>query len=57
MIGAYLAAGMEAFHAACAGVFAHLQAGRLAARAIGPRGVVASDVITQLPRVLAAEGG
>jgi NAD(P)H-hydrate epimerase len=56
VIGAYLAGGMEPFDAACAGVFAHLRAGMLAARAVGPQGVIASDVIGELPRVLPTEG-
>src|SRR5205823_2202254 len=30
VIGAYLAKGMEPFHAACAGVFVHARAGRIA---------------------------
>ncbi len=52
VIGAYLAKGMEPFHAACAGVFVHAAAGRLAARAIGTEGVIARDVIELLPRAL-----
>jgi ADP-dependent NAD(P)H-hydrate dehydratase / NAD(P)H-hydrate epimerase len=52
VIGAYLAKRMDPFHAACAGVFVHACAGRLAARAVGPEGVIASDVITALPRAL-----
>jgi NAD(P)H-hydrate epimerase len=45
---------MDPFHAACAGVFVHAAAGRLAAQRIGPEGVIASDVIALLPAVLAA---
>ena len=52
VIGAYLAKGMDPFHAACAGVFVHACAGRLAALGIGPEGVIASDVIAALPRAL-----
>jgi ADP-dependent NAD(P)H-hydrate dehydratase / NAD(P)H-hydrate epimerase len=52
VIGAYLAKGMEPFHAACAGVFVHAAAGRRAAREIGEEGVVAGDVIASLPRAL-----
>ena len=52
IIGAYLAKHMDPFHAACAGVFIHACAGRLAARAVGPEGVIASDVIEVLPRAL-----
>jgi NAD(P)H-hydrate epimerase len=47
--GAYLAAGMEAFAAACAAVLVHLHAGRIAAERIGADGVIASDVIEALP--------
>jgi hydroxyethylthiazole kinase-like uncharacterized protein yjeF len=54
VIGAYLGKGLDAFTAACAGVYAHLRAGALAADAVGQEGVIASDVITQLPRVLAS---
>ena len=50
--GAYLAKGMDPFHAACAAVFIHVAAGRLAADQVGPEGVVASDVIAMLPRAL-----
>jgi NAD(P)H-hydrate epimerase len=52
VVGAYLAKGMDAFHAACAGVFVHAAAGRVAAREIGEEGVIASDVIAALPRAL-----
>jgi NAD(P)H-hydrate epimerase len=50
VIGAYLAKRMDPFHAACAGVFVHAAAGRLAARRIGPEGVIARDVIEGLPQ-------
>ncbi len=50
VIGAYLSKGMDPFHAACAGVFVHAQAGRLAAEKIATEGVIASDVIGLLPR-------
>jgi NAD(P)H-hydrate epimerase len=55
VIGAYLSKGMDPFHAACAGVFVHARAGRLAARTIGTEGVIASDVIALLPRARAGE--
>ena len=48
-IGAMLAAGVEPFTAACAGVLIHARAGRLAAERLGPEGVIASDVIDLLP--------
>jgi NAD(P)H-hydrate epimerase len=54
VIGAMLAKGLRAPHAACAGVYAHLHAGRLAAAPHGPDGVIASDVIAALPAALSA---
>jgi NAD(P)H-hydrate epimerase len=55
VIGAYLSKGMDPFAAACAGVFLHARAGRLAARTIGTEGVIASDVIALLPRARAGD--
>ena len=52
VIGAYLAKGMDPFHAACAAVFVHAQAGRLTAQRIGAEGVIARDVIEALPAAL-----
>ncbi len=57
VIGAYLAKRMDPFHAACAGVFVHAAAGRLAARAIGTEGVIARDVIELLPQALPPASG
>jgi hydroxyethylthiazole kinase-like uncharacterized protein yjeF len=55
VIGALLAQGLEPFDAACAGVYLHAEAGRLAAREVGaPEGVIASDVIAAVPRALGA---
>lgn len=56
VIGAFLAKSMDPFHAACAGVFVHASAGRLAAEEIGDEGVIASDVIGRLPAALAGRG-
>ena len=53
VIGAYLSKGMDPFHAACAGVFVHARAGRLAASTIGTEGVIARDVIALLPQARA----
>ena len=53
VIGAYLSKQMEPFAAACAGVFVHATAGRLAAETIGAEGVIASDVTELLPRARA----
>ena len=54
VIGAYLGKRMDPFAAACAGVFVHARAGRLAARTIGSEGVIARDVIEALPRARGA---
>ncbi len=50
VIAALLAQGLDAFAAACAGVWLHAEAGRRAAQAQGSaEGVIASDVIAALP--------
>lgn len=55
VIGALLARGAEPFLAACAGVYGHARAGRIAAGTVGSAdGVIATDVIAALPRGLAA---
>ena len=55
VIAALLAQGTGAFTAACAGVWLHAQAGRLAAERVGAaEGVMASDVIEALPAARAA---
>jgi NAD(P)H-hydrate epimerase len=56
VIAAYLAKHMDPFHAACAGVFIHAGAGRLAAREHGAEGVIARDVIEVLPHALPPAG-
>ncbi len=57
VIGALLAQGMPAFEAAAAGVLVHANAGRLAADRQGaPEGVMASDVIAELPAARAGGG-
>jgi NAD(P)H-hydrate epimerase len=53
LTGALLARGVPHAHAACAAVYAHVRAGRIAAEPHGPDGVVASDVIAALPAALA----
>ena len=52
VVAAMLARGLEPFCAACAAVWAHAQAGRLAAGALSVDGVIASDVIAHLPRAM-----
>ena len=54
LTGAMLAKGLSPAHAACAAVYAHVRAGRLAAEPHGPDGVIASDVIAALPAALSA---
>jgi ADP-dependent NAD(P)H-hydrate dehydratase / NAD(P)H-hydrate epimerase len=54
VIGAMLAKGLPAAHAACAGVYAHVRAGQIAAAPHGADGVIASDVIHALPAALSA---
>jgi NAD(P)H-hydrate epimerase len=54
VLGALLAKGIDPFAAAAAGVRLHAAAGRLAGERIGPDGVIAGDVATALPGVLAA---
>jgi NAD(P)H-hydrate epimerase len=58
VIAALLAAGMEPFAAAAAGVWMHAEAGRVAARRVGSaEGVIASDVIEALPSARAVMAG
>jgi NAD(P)H-hydrate repair Nnr-like enzyme with NAD(P)H-hydrate dehydratase domain len=52
-IGGLLAQGMEARDAAVAGAYVHGLAGELAAAAVGPRAVTASDVAERLGRAFA----
>lgn len=57
VIAALLAAGLDDFSAACAGVWLHAMAGRLAAHRLGAaEGVIASDVIAALPAARVPEG-
>jgi len=52
VIGAFLAKGLAAFEASCAGVHAHAQAGWVAATQVGADSVIATDVIAALPAAL-----
>jgi NAD(P)H-hydrate epimerase len=51
-IGALTARGMDAFAAACGGVFAHARAGHIAGERWGVESVIATDVIEALPEGL-----
>ncbi len=51
IIGSFLAQGMETTEAAIAGVFVHGMAGDFIADIIGPRSLIASDMIDALPEV------
>jgi NAD(P)H-hydrate epimerase len=54
--GALLAKSLDPFHAACAAVLIHARAGQRTAQRIGPEGVIARDVIEELPAVLRTPG-
>ncbi len=49
--------GLEPFEAACAAVYAHTLAGRIAAEQVGsPEGVIAFDVVEALPQAINEAG-
>jgi hydroxyethylthiazole kinase-like uncharacterized protein yjeF len=52
IIGALLAQGLDAFDAACAGVYLHGRAGDIAAAEKGQIALVAGDIIKALPRAM-----
>ncbi len=52
VIAAMLAKGLEPWTAACCGAVMHQRAGRRAAAALGPDGIISGDVIEALPGVL-----
>ena len=54
VIGGLLAQGVVPFGAACLGAWLHGQAGLACAREIGRAGVLASDLLPRLPRVIEA---
>jgi NAD(P)H-hydrate epimerase len=54
VIGALLARGLPGWDAARLGAFIHGDAGDRAAAAVGPQGLIASDLARRLPRALAA---
>jgi len=57
VIGALLAKRMDPFQAASAGVLIHARAGRRAADRLGGEGVIARDVIEELPGALRTPAG
>ena len=50
IIASFVAQGLEAFDAAAAGVYLHGAAGEAVSERLGDAGVLASDLLTQLPR-------
>ena len=52
IVGGLLAQGLEPFAAACAGAYLHGQAGLRCEQELGRAGVIASDLLPQLPAVL-----
>jgi NAD(P)H-hydrate epimerase len=52
IIGGLLAQGLNPALAACAGVYLHGQAGDFVTRKLGDAGMVASDLIQELPPTL-----
>jgi NAD(P)H-hydrate epimerase len=52
VIGALVAQHLDLWNAAATGVVAHARAGDLAARQVGERGLIASDITARLPQVL-----
>ncbi|MDX6522704.1 MAG: ADP-dependent NAD(P)H-hydrate dehydratase / NAD(P)H-hydrate epimerase, partial [Gaiellales bacterium] len=51
VIAAMLAKGLDPWTAACCGAVLHARAGRAAAEAVGPDGIISGDVIEALPAV------
>jgi NAD(P)H-hydrate epimerase len=56
LIAALVAQRLPCWDAAALGAYVHGYAGELAARAIGPVGVVATDVLERLPAAITARG-
>jgi hydroxyethylthiazole kinase-like uncharacterized protein yjeF len=54
VIGALLAQGLDPYPAAVTGVYVHAEAGRRVASEIGDSGLLASDLLPQIPRVMEA---
>lgn len=52
IIAGMLAQGLDEFEAACAGVYVHAMAGELVRAQIGDCGMIASDLLPQIPRAI-----
>ncbi|MHB8572442.1 MAG: NAD(P)H-hydrate dehydratase [Candidatus Dormibacteria bacterium] len=52
LIASYLAQGLSAFDAAVTGVYVHAEAGRRLTEDLGDAGVLASDLLPEIPRVV-----
>ena len=57
MIAGFLAQGMAPFDAAGAGVYLHTRASELVSNVIGRAGLLASDLLPQIPRAIVKTGG
>jgi ADP-dependent NAD(P)H-hydrate dehydratase / NAD(P)H-hydrate epimerase len=57
MLVGLLAQGVSSWEAACAATYLHGAAGDLAARRLGPAGMIAGDLIEQIPYAIQAVGG
>jgi NAD(P)H-hydrate epimerase len=55
VIASLLARGLDPWTAACCGAVAHARAGRAAAAAIGPDGIISGDIVDALPGVFRSE--
>ena len=55
VIASLLARGLDPWTAACCGAVAHARAGRAAAAAIGPDGIISGDIVEALPGVFRRE--
>jgi NAD(P)H-hydrate epimerase len=57
MLVGLLAQGVPSWEAACAATYLHGAAGDLAARRLGTAGMIAGDLIEQIPYAIQATGG
>ncbi len=52
IIAGLMAQGLGGYHAACAGVYVHAQAATLVSSYLGDCGMIASDILPQIPRAI-----